>query len=55
MVRARTTAELIRELDLEAHNASGAALVVVLDGTTVLVWADDPHPIERLRGAVEQR
>jgi hypothetical protein len=48
MVRARTTAELLRELDAEAVDGSRAALVVSVAGSAVLIWSNDSQRTETL-------
>ena len=54
VVRARTRAELIRELDGEALHATNAALVVRLTGTPLLIWSSDPGRIETLDSALAE-
>jgi hypothetical protein len=45
---------LIRELDGEALNATNAALVVRLAGTSLLIWSNDPLRIETLDRALAE-
>jgi hypothetical protein len=48
----RTTADLIQELDEEAGNFTGVALVVGFEATTTFVFAGKPNRLEKLNDAV---
>jgi hypothetical protein len=48
----RTTADLIGELDQEAGNFTGAALVVVEPDATIFVFANDPARLGKLHDAL---
>ena len=47
---ARTTAELVAELQEKEQSADAAVLVVGFEDYTECVWSDQPEPLKKLNG-----